>query len=236
MSCIPKGTTKRKITKTSTQQDLDSSSENEDLVVVDDGIRQKRLKAFQSTNWLKTFAPTSTQDLAIHPKKLQELQGWFKLVNNGSKHNRILLIIGPTGSAKTTSLKLVAKDCEFDIAEFINSTDVESSLYYENSTKFNNEYTSSYENQVNKFSDFIFSTSRFPSLFSNIDRLVMVKDLPNKFLKKTDEFWDILRKFSSEGLSPLVFVITDTNSKSLNVAYNLFPESIRNELAIDAIE
>lgn len=63
----------------------------------------------------------------------------------------------------------------------------------------------------------------------------MVKDLPNTFLKKTDEFWELLRKYAEDGKKPLVFIITDTSSKSLNIGFNLFPDKIRMELAIDTI-
>lgn len=63
----------------------------------------------------------------------------------------------------------------------------------------------------------------------------MVKDLPNTFMKKTDEFWKILRQYSEEGCAPLVFILTDTNSKSLNIAFNLFPDNIRSEIKVDTI-
>lgn len=192
-----------------------------------------KLKSFQSIDWVKKFQPQQVADLVIHPKKLDELKNWFKL-SCAKVPNKILLIEGPTGAGKTTTLKLIAKESGYDVSEWINSTDMERDLFYENSENFQSDFIS-YESQVAKFSDFLLRTSRFQSIFSDNKRLLLVKDFPNTFLKKTEEFWSILRKYVSDGLSPLVFIVTETNSKSLNIAFNLFPDKLRSELIIDTI-
>lgn len=116
--------------------------------------------------------------------------------------------------------------------EFINATDIESDLLQELPDHYQR-----YENQSTKFSDFLLRSSRFESLFDcDKQRLLMVKDFPNAFLKKVDEFWKILREYSLEGNAPLIFILTETNSKALNISYSLFPESIRLELSIDSIQ
>lgn len=191
---------------------------------------------FQSIDWLKTFQPKEISELALHPKKLEELQNWFK-ISCAKVPNKILLLEGPTGCGKTTALKMVAKEQGFSVSEFINATDMESHLLREHSENQQREFESiSFENQISKFSDFLVRTSRFQSVFgSDKERLLLIKDLPNTFLKKTDEFWRILREYAEDGDSPLVFILTETNSKSLNISYNLFPETIRFELGIDSI-
>jgi cell cycle checkpoint protein len=204
-----------------------SSSESEDDR--DDNNDQK-LKLLQSIDWLKTFQPKEVSELAVHPKKVEDLRNWFKFLKIP---NKILLIEGPTGAAKTAALRLIAKEQGFLVNEFINATDIEFDLLQEDNSNFHQRY----ENQSTKFSDFLLRSSRFDSLFDcDKQRLLMVKDFPNIFLKKVDEFWKILREYSLEGNSPLVFILTETNSKALNISYSLFPESIRLELSIDSIQ
>lgn len=43
------------------------------------------------------------------------------------------------------------------------------------------------------------------------------------------------RQYKIHGSSPLIFILTDTNSRSLNIEYNLFPDNIKIELRIETI-
>lgn len=205
-------------------------------VFMETTVADEKLEKFQSIDWLKTFKPMQINELAIHPKKLEELRNWFKLCEKTA--NRILLIKGPTGCGKTISFYLVAEENDFDVIEWTNSTDQETNAFYDNSGNFNQEFVS-YENQVTKFSKFLIQTSRYPSVFKSFTkrrkRLLLVKDFPNTFSRKTEEFWHILRQYSEEGQSPLVFIVSETNSKPLNIAHNLFPDNIRVEIPIDSI-
>lgn len=185
----------------------------------------------QSIDWLKKFHPKDIADLAVHPKKLEDLKTWFKIVC-AKTPNKIMIIEGPTGCAKATALKLIAKESGYNVNEWINSTDIETGFFQEEST--NREFVT-YENQATKFADFLLRTSRYNSVFDTQDRVIMVKDLPNTFFRKTEEFWSILKEYSENGLSPLVFIVTETNSKSLNISHNLFPTKIRTEYGIDTI-
>lgn len=190
-----------------------------------------RHTGLQVVDWLKAFEPTDIKDLALHPKKIEDLRNWFKVTKIP---NKILLLEGPPGCSKTTSIKLVAKEAGFDVLEWITPTDIETNLLYDNPRYYERDFVS-YENQVVKFSDFLLRSSCFNSLLSNKKRLLLVKDLPNTFFKKTEEFWAILQRFSEDGKAPLVFVITESNSKTLNVGYDLFPDKIRLTLGIDSL-
>lgn len=209
----------------------EESDEDEVVFIGEQKTDNSQLSAFQSIDWLKKFHPKNIAELAVHPKKLEDLKNWFNHAC-AKTQNRILVIEGPTGCAKATALKLVAKDCGYNVNEWINSTDIETGFYQEEST--NREYTT-YENQATKFADFLLRTSRYNSVFDTQNRIIMIKDFPNTFLKKTEEFWTILKEYSRNGLSPLVFIVTETNSKSLNISHNLFPAKIRIENKIDTI-
>lgn len=149
-----------------------------------------------------------------------------------SDDGRILLLTGPSGSSKLTTIKVLAKEADYDVTEFIVRQDVTMDLLREDGERNYN-----YKNQSDKFQEFLFKSSRFNSIFSQNDRLLIVKDIPNIFLRKGNEesFWKILKKFKNTATSSLVFIITDTNSKSLNIEFNLFPDIIRSQLRIDTI-
>jgi hypothetical protein len=140
-------------------------------------------------DWLVKFKPT-IDNLAVHTKKIQEVRGWFELYQQEKEIHpcRILTIEGPTGSAKTTCLTLIAKENNYEICEYINPIDIESELFQEERKRF-----VSVGNQVEKFLDFLLKSSRFGSLFSKKNRLLLVKDLPNVFLKQKEDFWEILK-------------------------------------------
>lgn len=202
-------------------------------MVSDDDDQDCKLAKYQSIDWLKTFKPKEASDLVVHPKKLEELRSWFNL-SCAKVANRILIAEGPTGCAKTTALNLIAKEMGYEVCEWINSTDVETGLLKEYNDNNYQGYVA-YENQVEKFKDFLLRTSRYESLFGESRRLLMVKDLPNTFLTKPDEFRKILQEYTADGLAPLVFIVTQTNAKSLDVAYKLFPDAFRQQLLIDTI-
>ena len=222
--------------KRKSQEFVPLPSEDDDIVLIEDKELLAKQAKFHSLDWLKKFSPKTVEDLTIHPKKFEDLKNWFEIQQNikedGNK-NKILLLIGPTGCSKTLCLKLLAKEqYSYDIVEWFNTTDLESDLLNDNEYKSS---FSSYESQITKFSDFLLKASRYGSIFNNKKRIILVKDLPNTFLKKTDEFWEILTKYTCEGSAPIVFIITEFTSKSLNIAYNLFPDKIRNDLRMDVI-
>lgn len=206
---------------------VEVASDDEEVIFVE----EKKLKRLETVDWLKAFEPTDIKDVALHPKKLEDLRNWFKVTKIP---NKILLLEGPPGCSKTTSIKMVAKEAGFDVVEWITPTDLETNLLYDNPGYYERDFVS-YENQVVKFTDFLLRSSCFNSLLSNKKRLLLVKDLPNTFFRKTEEFWAILRQFSEDGKTPLVFVITESNSKSLNVGYDLFPDKVRLTIGIDSI-
>lgn len=186
-----------------------------------------------SINWLTEFHPKEVGDLVVHPKKIEDLRNWLTIECNKTM-NKILIIEGPTGSAKTSAFKLIAKDCGFEISEWVNSRDREFSIS-------NDNYVSSYvslQDHLDEFENFLSKSSKFSSLLvkrKKQQRIMLVKDFPNVFLKRPEEFWKLLKLHLEEGNFPLVFILTETSSKVLNISYSLFPEKIRNEFKIDTI-
>lgn len=182
-----------------------------------------------NNGWLKLFEPKEVNDLMVNPKKLDEIRGWLKIATSGSKLNRILLLSGPTGSLKLSTIRLLAKEANYDVKEWISPSNFIDDLDDEYDNK-------QYQKQGDKFLEFLLQASSYGSLFSNRDNVVVVKDLPNIFLRRGNEegFYSILRNYKANGCAPLIFIITETQSKS-NILYRLFPDSLRCSLGIEDI-
>lgn len=167
----------------------------------------------------------------IHPKKLEDIKNWF-LLTRKSPSNRILLLIGPAGSSKATVVRIVGKEAGYKICEYINNQEE----FYDDDDDEDRQYN--YQKQGDKFADYLKKCSRYPSVFSQDQRLVVVKDFPNIFLRKgnEEEFWKILKDFKSCESTPLIFIITSTHSKSTNIEFLLFTDAIRSQLGIDTIK
>ncbi|XP_070491085.1 LOW QUALITY PROTEIN: cell cycle checkpoint protein RAD17 [Chironomus tepperi] len=195
-------------------------------------VEAKKSKSNEHINWLKFLEPKTVDDLIVHPKKIEDIKKWFMLGQQLGKSNRILLLIGPSGSSKLSAMKVISKEFDFNVCEWTAKSEVDRDLLIDEG-----ERGFYYKKQSELFQEFLIKVSRYNSIFSQKERILIVKDFPNIFMRKgnEEEFWSILKKYKTGGTNPLVFILTDTNSKSLNIEYNLFPDKIRAQIGIDTI-
>lgn len=143
------------------------------------------------------FEPQTIDDLAIHPKKIADIQDWLKHYEK-IKYKypaQILLITGPTGCGKTITIKVLSKLMNYELIEWINPIDIES--FECNSFTCNTKsygYCSHKESQIVIFRRFLFQSSRYKSLLDDNDhRIILIEDFPNIFIRDPNEFHNILR-------------------------------------------
>lgn len=93
----------------------------------------------------------------------------------------ILLLSGPTGSGKTATLNVLCKNMGISICEWINPLDQDFELVRG-------------PNQSNKFLEFLTTDSNYSSLFEipSSKKIILVEDFPNIFMKRHEEFANIL--------------------------------------------
>lgn len=169
------------------------------------------------TSWITAFAP---KDLAVQTQKVDSIRNWLKFCRPNKPS--ILLITGPPGCGKTACVRVVAEELGFELHEWLSPMDDEYSR-------------ENYQSQKDKFFEYLFRTSRYKSLFHQKRRLLLVEDFPNILIDQKSLFHDILGKYRDVGKSPLVFIASETRSKSLNIAYNLFPSDIQAQYSIHNI-
>lgn len=178
-------------------------------------------------NWLKVFEPVTVEDLAIHNKKIQEVEDWIKSVCN-INCGEMLLLTGPVGCGKTTTLQVLAAKYGIRVSEWITPLDIDIP-----SEKGEFEYK---QRQSLKFLDFILTAANFTSLLDDNNRkLVLVEDFPNTFLRTPTEFTDILYQYKNRAKSPIVFICSESFTDSKNTAANLFTLNLKEQFNIQHI-
>lgn len=182
----------------------------------------------KTLDWCSTYTPRSVAKLAVHSGKIKELQNWFGSLNGNSSTNigKFLLVTGPTGCAKTTAVRLIAEQCGFMCLEWV--TPMTAEPIYDQCT---DGYC--YQTVQDKFQDFIWGATRYRSLKCGVGhgQFLLIKDLPNIFLDKPDEFHDVMMRFNSATTFPIVFIVN--NEKTVR---DLFPAEIVDKLKICQIK
>lgn len=180
-----------------------------------------------NSDWCNIYTPKSVSKLAVHNGKIKEVKHWFECLNNNlSTQSKILLVTGPTGCAKATAVKLIAKECGFICLEWV--TPMTTDPIYDQCT---DDYC--YQNVQDKFQDFIWGATRYRSLKCGdySGQFLLIKDIPNIFLDKPDEFHDIMMRFNTPSLFPIVFIIN--NEKIIR---DLFSVDISDRLKVQQIK
>ncbi|KAF2035700.1 cell cycle checkpoint protein RAD17 [Setomelanomma holmii] len=72
--------------------------------------------------WTEKYGPASLEELAVHKKKVADVRAWLSDVYGGRGRKRLLLLKGPAGSGKTTTMSLLAKELGIELHEWKNPT------------------------------------------------------------------------------------------------------------------
>ncbi|KAL5483394.1 RAD17 [Sanghuangporus weigelae] len=190
--------------------------------------------------WVDMYEPQTEAQLAVHKRKVEDVRRWFQEAFEGGptgklkKYRRILVLTGPAGTAKTTTVRVLAKELDLDILEW-RSTMEES--YQEGDydrESLNQKFEAfliratscrqllSASNQTTTSS----SRTRIPSSSSSSSNLafgsnfgtrqiVLLEDLPNILHQPTqDVFHTVLESFvTSVQSTPLVIIISDAATR-----------------------
>ncbi|CAH2096262.1 unnamed protein product [Euphydryas editha] len=182
---------------------------------------------FNDKNWMKNFEPVNIEDVAVHYKKIHEVEEWMRTACNKS-NNDMLLLSGPVGSGKTATVRTLASKYNIKVTEWITPVDIEyPSVLGDYEIK---------ESQSKKFLEFIINSANFTSLLDNNScKLVLVEDFPNVFIRSPTEFTDVLQQYKHRAKSPIVFICSETHADNKNTAFHLFTASLKEQFNIHHI-
>ncbi|PWZ00667.1 hypothetical protein BCV70DRAFT_199934 [Testicularia cyperi] len=199
------------------------------------------IPALGSSLWSERLAPAHIDELAVHPRKVQDVRTWLsEALNPASRiaaHRKLLTLTGPAGAGKSTVVRALssATELDFDIIEWHNGPSAYDETSPQNGTSF-----------VQRFNTFLQKGARYPTLAFRTDsgeevfcddtfeqhastsealrrKIILIDDLPNIHHHPTKQvFQACLERFllQAEALSthgtqyaPVVLIITESSPR-----------------------
>jgi DNA polymerase III delta prime subunit len=205
----------------------------------------KRAVTSSSINKLllaEKYAPKHRAELVVNKAKVEQLSGILDSLLD-KQAGSIIIMEGPAGCGKQTTLKLLCKEKNAEIVEwsqpntalgrFDNNNDME----YTEDAESHDWRSNPYESQSKVFANFLFKTSRYSSqIFCDDEsksgkKIIFFKDIPMFAFRDTKAFQKILSNFMAYSKSPMVFSLS--NSPGMSKEFNpikIFTADFRREL------
>ncbi|KAL4872145.1 hypothetical protein BDV12DRAFT_150980 [Aspergillus spectabilis] len=68
--------------------------------------------------WAQRYAPLTLEELAVHKRKVRDVEQWLDDALTGKSRKNLLVLKGPAGSGKTATVSLLADKLDFNILEW----------------------------------------------------------------------------------------------------------------------
>ncbi|XP_037384999.2 cell cycle checkpoint protein RAD17 isoform X1 [Talpa occidentalis] len=208
------------------------------------GLENSKEYPSENEPWVDKYKPETQHELAVHKKKIEEVETWLKtevLERQPKQGGSILLITGPPGCGKTTTIKILSKELSIQVQEWINPIlpDFQKDDF---KVLFNSESSfHPYQSQIAVFKEFLLRATKYNKLQMLGDdlrtdkKIILVEDLPNQFYRDCHTLHEVLRTYVQIGRCPLIFIISDSVSGENNSQRLLFPKEIQEECGISNI-
>ncbi|XP_068617183.1 cell cycle checkpoint protein RAD17 [Brachionichthys hirsutus] len=195
------------------------------------------LQRNQDEPWVDRYSPCSQAELAVHKKKIEEVENWIRVHSNTLKGG-ILLLTGPSGCGKTTTVQILSEELGLRVQQWTNPINQEPHFSSQDGGWMDNGFCCS--SQISQFRDFLLRAYKYNCLKMVGDgataekKFILVEDFPNQFYRQPGSLHDILRRFVKSCRCPLVFIVSDSLSGDSRSRF-LFPRDIQDELNISSI-
>ncbi|KAJ7248242.1 Rad17 cell cycle checkpoint protein-domain-containing protein [Mycena haematopus] len=189
--------------------------------------------------WVDIYEPTTEAELAVHVKKVQDVRRWLDEALVGGpagklrKYRRILALTGPAGTAKTATMRVLARESDCELLEWRNAMAESTSNVFDSDAQpdGHESYNSGEESLFSKFQAFLTRASTCQTIFTDTPRdtklsssqssssttrpavrkrqIILLEDLPNILHANTQsQFHAVLQALvTSPSLNPVPIVI-----------------------------
>lgn len=194
---------KRKTVDDDEWSDEDSIEDDSfDLIEVK---RQKPNDKDSQIQWIEKYIPKTSKDVSINPTKLRQIkQEMINMVER--KGPKILVVTGPSGSCKSTTVKVLSEELTNGVIEYNNSMVI---------------------------SDF-FQDCKY--LVGKNQKVVLIEELPNIYYKPTHQKFqqEILNWiYSPQELPPVIICLTEIETNFTDNNFEFF--NIENNLNVNTL-
>ena len=83
---------------------------------------EKNTPTVDDRPWTEKYAPINIGELAVHKKKVDEVRHWLRSVYGGSTSKSVLILRGPAGCGKSTTVSLLARELDIHLQEWKSSS------------------------------------------------------------------------------------------------------------------
>jgi len=211
--------------------------------------------------WVVQFAPSNLDELAVHKRKVGDVKNWLNFAYSG-KRQRVLVLKGAAGTAKTTTVELLAKDMGIQVTEWKNPAGSDLTSEGSMSASFQFEdfvgragrsggLTLAVSGQEDAGGDDGISTASAGEHATESRQLLLVEEFPNTFSKASpplQSFRSAIAQYLASGPvtngppTPIVLIISETLLSTSTAAADSFtahrllgPELLENPW-LDTIE
>uniref|UniRef100_A0A0R3RXM1 Cell cycle checkpoint protein RAD17 n=1 Tax=Elaeophora elaphi TaxID=1147741 RepID=A0A0R3RXM1_9BILA len=168
------------------------------------------------------FPVQNVEQLAVNPKKIDELRRWMQKKEGRCRGCKLLLLTGPTGSGKTTAVKILCGELKFELIEWNCSESYD--IFYDLEGK-----------EVRKFAEFLKSADRGSIEKSLSQKLVLVEQLPNIFYQDPSTLHSTLKNTINNTVCMYIFIMSDVDSCWYLSPKRILPQNIRYQLGFDEL-
>lgn len=186
--------------------------------------------AIDTRPWAQRFAPIDLSELAVHKRKVSDVQCWLDDVFQGRRREKLLVLRGPAGCGKTTTISLLAHAMNYDIIEWRNPPVSENPRDYVSSSALFEEFLA----RGDRFAGLDLSTpseqtesQHESSTFSH--RILLIEEFPTVLTRNSSSlssFRASLQRYlaaTTQGTHPpIVMIISETLlSSASSISENL---------------
>ncbi|KAF2226654.1 Rad17 cell cycle checkpoint protein-domain-containing protein, partial [Elsinoe ampelina] len=122
--------------------------------------------------WMEKFGPANLEELAVHNKKVKDVRALLEESLSPRGRPRLIVLKGPAGTGKTTTVQLLAKSIDINIKEWRNPVNVDIG-------------SESFISTSAQFEDFVLRSSKFSGLDLTSDSAIPMS-IPATTAAETD--------------------------------------------------
>ncbi|KAI1297146.1 Cell cycle checkpoint protein RAD17 [Halotydeus destructor] len=189
-------------------------------------------------NSIGSQEPRNKEDLALSWSKIREIEEWLEQSTTEfspfiDSRKPFAMLSGPSGSAKSTALRVIAKEKQIALIEF-------NCQFNSDQEKSNHDFEPEIS-QLQQFKNFIFEANRHSvSLLSknSTKKVLLVEEFPYGFIMNSKPYHQVLAQSlkTFKRLSPIVFVVSSNSTDKISLDYKLFPKTVQAELDMKVIK